>query len=471
MRLNTGGTVSGQAMNAGRPRQSRTPRCGTPWRWPACSCWQLVAEVRRTAKPSGPPRPPIPPACRRAGRGLSRVVADSIASPFSAVAADESRAAEVGRDVLLAGGNAADAAVAMYFAMAVTLPSAASLGASGACIVHNDKTKAAEAFVFPPIAAPGAVGGQPFTVPSGVRAITLMHVRHGSAALGGDGGAGRTAGALRRAGVARPVARSAGGRRSAGADREARRIFGGGGAWPKAARCTQPELAGTLGAIRQRGGVEFFQGQLARTLVRAGVADGRQPAARGAARRRAAGERADRRKLRLAVASMSRRRRRPAPSALAGWKGQAPGGATPDEFRRLRRPRRRRRQGRRRRLQPVDGPALRRARGRARHRRVAGSADARCRLGQPGDHRQSRQRRVHLRRRRRRRGRRRRRRPAYVAYATIEKDQPLANVLTSRGGQGGWVNAIVCPSGLRGSGASCRSAIDPAGAGLALIAR
>jgi gamma-glutamyltranspeptidase/glutathione hydrolase len=58
-----------------------------------------------------------------------------------------------------------------------------------------------------------------------------------------------------------------------------------------------------------------------------------------------------------------------------------------------------------------------------------------------------------------------------VAYATIERDQPLANVLTSRGGQGGWVNAIACPSGLRGSGASCRSAIDPAGAGLALIVR
>ena len=90
----------------------------------------------------------------------------------------------------------------MYFAMAVTLPSAASLGASGACIVHNDKTKAAEAFVFPPIAAPGTVGGQPFIVPSGVRAITLMHVRHGSAALGGDSGAGRTAGAVRRAGIA-----------------------------------------------------------------------------------------------------------------------------------------------------------------------------------------------------------------------------------------------------------------------------
>ena len=59
----------------------------------------------------------------------------------------------------------------------------------------------------------------------------------------------------------------------------------------------------------------------------------------------------------------------------------------------------------------------------------------------------------------------------YVAYATIESDQPPGAVLASRGGQGGWVNAIACPSGLRGSGSSCRGAIDPAGAGLALIAR
>ena len=59
----------------------------------------------------------------------------------------------------------------------------------------------------------------------------------------------------------------------------------------------------------------------------------------------------------------------------------------------------------------------------------------------------------------------------YVAYAAIERDQPLANVLTSRAGQGGWVNAIACPSGLRGGGSSCRSAIDPASAGLAIVAR
>jgi len=43
-------------------------------------------------------------------------------------------------------------------------------------------------------------------------------------------------------------------------------------------------------------------------------------------------------------------------------------------------------------------------------------------------------------------------------------------VLGQRRGQGGWVNAIVCPSGLRSDPATCRSAIDPAGAGLALVA-
>jgi gamma-glutamyltranspeptidase / glutathione hydrolase len=454
-------------MNAGRPRQSRT----TPVRHAlALAGLFLLAACGRseTDRETEQAEWAANPGGRSPGKqGLSRVIADSVTSPFSAVAADESRAAEVGRDILLAGGNAADAAVAMYFAMAVTLPSAASLGASGACIVHNDKTRAAEAFVFPPIAAPGAVGGQPFTVPSGVRAITLMHVRHGQLRWEQTVSPAER---LARFGV--PVSRALSRDMQAagaalGGDREARRIFGG-GAIAEGNTLTQPELAATLGAIRQRGGAEFFQGQLARTLseqvsqmggslpvetLRATVPQASAPVSESHYRRR------------VYVA--------PPPAAgalaLAGWKGQAPAGPTPADS------------GGFAGLAAVDGKAGAAActlsMGQTFGARAvvpgvgvllgapspnAGSVSPVI-IANPGNGEftfvgagggaataaQA---------------------TGYVAYATVEQDQPLANVLASRRGQGGWVNAIVCPSGLRGSGASCRSAIDPASAGLALIA-
>lgn len=454
-------------MNAERPRQSRT----SPVRHAlALASLFLLAACGRSETDIATERAEqaANPAGRSPGKqGLSRVIADSVSSPFSAVSADESRAAEVGRDILLAGGNAADAAVAMYFAMAVTLPSAASLGASGACIVHNDKTKAAEAFVFPPIAAPGTVGGQPFTVPSGVRAITLMHVRHGQLRWEAT-----VAPAERLARFGVPVSRALSRDLQAagaalGGDREARRIFGG-GAMAEGNMLAQPELAATLGAIRQHGGAVFFQGQLARTLseqisqmggslpvdaLRAAVPQATAPVAESHYRSR------------VYVA--------PPPAAgaqaLAGWKGQAPAGPTPVDS------------GGFSGLVAVDGKAGAAActlsMGQTFGARavvpglgvllgapspVAGSVSPVI-IANPGNGEftfvgagggaataaQA---------------------TGYVAYATVERDQPLASVLASRRGQGGWVNAIVCPSGLRGSGSSCRSAIDPAGAGLAVVA-
>ena len=71
-------------------------------------------------------------------RTHSRVNVQSIQSnPFQGIASDEPQAALVGRDVLAAGGSAADAVVAMYFTLAVTLPSTASLGGGGVCFIRS----------------------------------------------------------------------------------------------------------------------------------------------------------------------------------------------------------------------------------------------------------------------------------------------------------------------------------------------
>lgn len=65
---------------------------------------------------------------------------DSIHHPVAAsggmVVSQNEAASEIGRQILRKGGNAVDAAVAMGFALAVTLPRAGNLGGSGFMLVH-----------------------------------------------------------------------------------------------------------------------------------------------------------------------------------------------------------------------------------------------------------------------------------------------------------------------------------------------
>ena len=97
------------------------------------------------------------------------------------VIADEPRAALIGRDVLSAGGTAADAAIAVGFALSVTYPSTASLGGGGVCIVHDNRTKTTETLEFlasaPSAALPTST--RPSAVPALPRGLFALHSKYG----------------------------------------------------------------------------------------------------------------------------------------------------------------------------------------------------------------------------------------------------------------------------------------------------
>src|SRR5690606_25244293 len=92
------------------------------------------------------------------------------------VVADEPQAAAIGRDILAQGGNAVDAATAMALAMAVTLPSRASLGGGGMCLVHDAETGDVRALDFLP--RPGGDGR--VGVPTMLRGLYALHGAYGA---------------------------------------------------------------------------------------------------------------------------------------------------------------------------------------------------------------------------------------------------------------------------------------------------
>jgi gamma-glutamyltranspeptidase / glutathione hydrolase len=192
------------------------------------------------------------------------------------VVADEPRAALAGKEVLSAGGNAADAAVAVALSLSVTLPSRAGLGGGGACIAYTASpdhflkgSPEAITFELPPVRSVGG-GDRPAAVPMLARGVYVLHIRHGRLPFGT---LINKAELLARFGV--PVSRALARDLSLVAgplfgDPTARTVFGSGGApLVEGQGMLQPELAGTLAQLRVAGVGDLYQGVLARRLAQA----------------------------------------------------------------------------------------------------------------------------------------------------------------------------------------------------------
>jgi len=124
--------------------------------------------------------------------------AQAVTAKNGMVVAQEALAAQIGVDILKAGGNAVDAAVATGFAMAVTYPRAGNIGGGGFMVIHLAKPRKNIAIDYREM-APSAIGKDSFLdeagnadpqkslksglgvgVPGTVAGLSLAHRKYGS---------------------------------------------------------------------------------------------------------------------------------------------------------------------------------------------------------------------------------------------------------------------------------------------------
>ncbi|WP_410822661.1 gamma-glutamyltransferase, partial [Methylobacterium oryzisoli] len=211
-------------------------------------------------------------------------------APHGMVASQEAQATRIGAAILARGGNAVDAAVAVGFALAVTLPRAGNLGGGGFMLVHLAARNETVAIDYRET-APAAAGRDMFLGPDGEpdpklstasgRAVGVPGTVRGLAEALARYGSGRfrladliaPAEALAREGIrveddlADSLPRAAG---RLGRWPSSRAVFFNGEkpfAWGE--RLVQPDLAATLRAIAAEGPDAFYRGETARRIAAA----------------------------------------------------------------------------------------------------------------------------------------------------------------------------------------------------------
>lgn len=222
---------------------------------------------------------------------LEALAREPVRARKAMVVAQEPYATDAGVEVLRRGGNAVDAAVAVAFALAVTLPSAGNLGGGGFLLVRlaDGRSSFVDFRERAPLAAgrdmyldstgnptrDSIVGWRAAGVPGTVRGLEFAHRKWGekpwrsliapAVKLARDGFE-----------VSYPFSRSlAGAAGLLGQFPESRRIFLKDGArWEPGERFRQPELAATLMRIARQGGKGFYEGETARILAAQMAANG-----------------------------------------------------------------------------------------------------------------------------------------------------------------------------------------------------
>jgi gamma-glutamyltranspeptidase / glutathione hydrolase len=199
-----------------------------------------------------------------------------VAGFLGGVVADEPRAVIAGREVLSAGGTAADAAVAVGLTLTITLPSRAGLGGGGACIAYAADVKSPnhgepEAVLFTPLppATTGPNADRPAAVPMMARGLFLLHARYGlipfESLLGSAEQLARSGVRVSRA-LAEDIALVSG---PLMADPNAARVFSESGVpLTRGQTLRQPDLGETLARLRTAGVGDMYQGELAQRIVR-----------------------------------------------------------------------------------------------------------------------------------------------------------------------------------------------------------
>ncbi len=207
--------------------------------------------------------------------GMRRLSVGSDDRFFGVAIADEPLATLVARNVLAAGGTAADAAVALYFSLSVTSPAAASLGGGGVCLIYDPDNQEVSVLDFLQ-SLPATDTAQVGLVPGNVGGMAALHQRFQGKAWG-DLIAPAENYAKKGIRISRGLAKALD--RESGhliSHTETRHLLANheGRILREGDRLYQFDLASTLKHIRTLGPETFYRGTVSKKLVRASAERG-----------------------------------------------------------------------------------------------------------------------------------------------------------------------------------------------------